>query len=128
MLQALSFDLEQQAASHPDAVILSNFEEGISGASAIKNRYEALARTCPFVVGLGADLPPMDEVHGGEADHSDPLRNERAVVVLTPHFSAALLARHSGEPGSGDEYTFAITYDRGLATRAARMLIAHVEA
>ena len=58
----------------------------------------------------------------------DPVRGEWDVVVLSPHFSAALLARDLGDAGPDLERTFeyALTYDRDTVVRAAHALLSRV--
>lgn len=128
VIQALTLDFERQAAEHGDAIILSNFEYGTTDTDAIARRYEKLATVSPFVVALGEGIDNMENAYSGGAEQNDPLYAERAIVVLSPHFAVALLARRTGGIGAGDEFTFTVTYDRGLVTRAARMLIAHIDA
>jgi EAL domain-containing protein (putative c-di-GMP-specific phosphodiesterase class I) len=129
LVEAFTLDLERQAATHDDAVILSSFERGVNGRRDIRDRYEVLAERSPFVVALGVSLGQMQGVYSGSADPAEALSGERAIVVLTPEFSAALLARVSASGSEGaSEFAFALVYDRGLVTRAARLLIEHIDA
>lgn len=127
LILALTLDLERQAAENVDAVVLSSFEKTVNAPAAIASRYEHLAEELDFVVALGEDLGEMNGVFTGDVDPGDPLEAERAVVILTPQFSAALLARVAGGEVGNREYAYALIYDRGQVTRAARMLTAHVE-
>ena len=127
LILALTLDLERQAAENVDAVVLSSFEKTVNAPGAIASRYQHLAEELDFVVALGEDLGEMKDVFTGDVDPGDPLEAERAVVILTPQFSAALLARVAGGEEGNREYAYALIYDRGQVTRAARMLIAHVE-
>ncbi|MEM7285083.1 MAG: EAL domain-containing protein [Actinomycetota bacterium] len=127
LILALTLDLERQAAENVDAVVLSSFEKTVNAPAAIASRYEHLAEELDFVVALGEDLGEMHGVFTGDVDPGDPLEAERAVVILTPQFSAALLARVAGGEAGNREYAYALIYDRGQVTRAARMLTAHVE-
>ena len=56
------------------------------------------------------------------------MRGEWDVVVLSPHFSAALLARDLGDDGPDLDRTFeyALTYDRDTVVRAAAALLSRV--
>ncbi|WP_169064262.1 diguanylate cyclase domain-containing protein [Geodermatophilus dictyosporus] len=56
------------------------------------------------------------------------MRGEWDVAVLSPHFSAALLARDLGDDGPDPERTFeyALTYDRTTVSRAASSLLSRV--
>ena len=127
LILALTLDLERQAAENVDAVVLSSFEKTVNAPGAIASRYQHLAEELDFVVALGEDLGEMKDVFTGDVDPGDPLEAERAIVILTPQFSAALLARVAGGEAGNREYAYALIYDRGQVTRAARMLIAHVE-
>jgi EAL domain-containing protein (putative c-di-GMP-specific phosphodiesterase class I) len=128
LVEAFTLDLERQAASHPGSVVLSSFERGVSGRREIRDRYEALGETSSFVVALGVSLGQMQDVYSGGADPAEALSGERAIVVLTPHLSAALLARVAADNDGDREFAYALVYDRGLVTRAARLLIEHIEA
>jgi diguanylate cyclase (GGDEF)-like protein/PAS domain S-box-containing protein len=85
-----------------------------------------------FVCALGEDLPvePLPGLRGATLDPADPVRGEWDLVVLSPHFSAALLARDLGDPGPDRErrYEYALTYDRETVERAAVSLVARVAA
>ena len=96
-------------------------------AKEILAAYEELAAELDFVVALGDDLGEMQNVFSGEVDGADALAAERAIVVLTPQFSAALLARVAGGEAGARQYAYALVYDRGQVTRAARMLTSYVE-
>lgn len=127
LILALTLDLERQAAENVDAVILASFEKTVNAPGAVASRYEHLADELDFVVALGEDLGDMEGVFSGKVEPGDPLAAERAIVVLTPQFSAALLARVAGGTAGNREYAYALVYDRGQVTRAARMLTSHVE-
>ena len=70
----------------------------------------------------------MPGVRGATLHAADPVRGEWDLVVLAPHFSAALLARDLGDTGPDQERTFefALTYDRETVARAARALLSRV--
>ncbi|WP_324277619.1 diguanylate cyclase domain-containing protein [Blastococcus brunescens] len=56
------------------------------------------------------------------------MRGEWDVVVLSPHFSAALLARDLGDDGPDLDrgFEYALTYDRDTVVRAAHALLTRV--
>jgi EAL domain-containing protein (putative c-di-GMP-specific phosphodiesterase class I) len=126
LMLALTLDLERQAERSGNAVILSSFERTVGAPAAVASRYETLAETCGFVVALGEDLGEMQGVFSGNVEGSDPLSGERAIIVMTPQFSAALLGRMAGGSGNDRKYAYALIYDRGQVTRAARMLTGYV--
>ena len=72
---------------------------------------------------LGADiaLEPVPGVRGAALAHDDPVRGEWDVIVLGPHFSAALVARDLGDDAPEPErrFDFAVTYERSLVLEAA---------
>lgn len=127
LILALTLDLERQAAANGDAVILASFESTVSTPGVVASRYEELAASLDFVMALGTDLGTMKGVFGGGVGASSPMAGERSVVVMTPQFSAALLARLVGGTEGDRRYAFAVVHDRGQVTRAARMLASHVD-
>ena len=74
------------------------------------------------VVLLGPDVPAAPGVRtGGDAD--DGLRDQWAVVALSPGTASALVARR---PGSADEFEFGVTHDRRRVVAAAKSLLRRV--
>ena len=55
----------------------------------------------------------------------DPLRGEWDVIMVGPHFAAALVARDCGDdgPDADRRFDFVITHDRDLVVRAAQPLL-----
>jgi len=74
----------------------------------------AMARSLGATLGQGY-------VRGAALAHDDPVRGEWDVIVLGPHFSAALVARDLGDDGPEPErrFDFAVTYERSLVLEAA---------
>ena len=126
LMLALTLDLKRQALRSGNAVILSSFERTVGAPAAVASRYEVLADRCGFVVALGEDLGKMRGVFSGDVEGSDPLSGERAIVVMTPQFSAALLGRMAGGSGNDGKYAYALIYERAQGTRAARMLTGYL--
>src|SRR3954467_7581263 len=56
------------------------------------------------------------------------MSGEWSVVVLGPHFAAALVGRDLGDTGPDRErrFAFATVYDRALVIAAARTLVARI--
>lgn len=127
LMLALTLDLERQAQASANSLILSSFERTVGAPGAVASRYEDLADSCGFVVALGQDLGEMRGVFSGHVEASDALSGERSVVVMTPQFSAALLGRMAGGADGDRKYAYALIYDRGQVTRAARMLTSYVD-
>ncbi|OWY60807.1 hypothetical protein B7486_67180, partial [cyanobacterium TDX16] len=130
-LLATSLLLEGQALRQPIApLLLSTFQDVRFVTSATQERYAAYARTCPLVamfgVGLAEDLVPG--ARGADLDPEDPLRYEWVVVVLTPHYAAALIGRDLGDGGAAPDrrFEFAVTYDRQKVRVAATSLMERI--
>lgn len=107
--------------------MLSSFQERQRFGEREPALYAHLATRLAFVAVLGADLDPAPAatVRGGALPLDDLLRSEWNVVVLGPHFSAALVAldqRTRPRP----PLRFSLTHDRAVVVPAARSLIARV--
>ncbi|WP_246063574.1 diguanylate cyclase domain-containing protein [Blastococcus colisei] len=131
LLIELSKQLEREAMRLGDTcVVAATFQEARHFTPSTIQRYRDLVDRTGFVCALGEDLPvePLPGVRGAALDPADPVRGEWDVVVLSPHFSAALLARDLGDGGPDLERTFeyALTYDRDTVVRAAHALLSRV--
>ncbi|SDF84462.1 PAS domain S-box-containing protein/diguanylate cyclase (GGDEF) domain-containing protein [Blastococcus aurantiacus] len=131
LLIELSKQLEREAMRLGETcVVAATFQEARHFTPSTIQRYRDLVERTGFVCALGEDLPaePLPGVRGATLDPSDPVRGEWDVVVLSPHFSAALLARDLGDDGPDLERSFeyALTYDRGTVIRAAHALLTRV--
>ena len=85
---------------------------------------------CPLVAAFGTG-PPEEAapgVRGAALDRSDPLPEEWTVIVLSPHFVGALIARDLGDPRTDPDrrFKFAITHDRRRVTTATRCLVERI--
>ena len=136
LLVELSKHLEREAMGlGSTCVVVSTFQHAHQLTPATVRRYAALADRVGFVAALGAGLvaEPVPGVRGADLREDDPLREEWDIVVVAPHFAAALLARDldgsdSGRPEHERRFAFALTYDREVVTRAAQGLLARVRA
>jgi diguanylate cyclase (GGDEF)-like protein/PAS domain S-box-containing protein len=131
LLIELSKQLEREAMRLGETcVVAATFQEARHFTPSTIQRYRDLVERTGFVCALGEDLPvePLPGVRGAALDPADPVRGEWDVVVLSPHFSAALLARDLGDDGPDLERTFeyALTYDRDTVIRAAHALLTRV--
>jgi PAS domain S-box-containing protein len=131
LLIELSKQLERQAMRLGETcVVASAFQESRHVTPATRARYRDLVDRVGFVaaVGEGLSAEPLPGVRGAELSAEDPVRGEWDVVVLSPHFSAALLARDLGDDGPDMErrFAFALTYQRDTVVRAARALLCRV--
>jgi diguanylate cyclase (GGDEF)-like protein/PAS domain S-box-containing protein len=128
LLLAISKHLEAQAAAHGDAaVVLATFQEARHFTDASRGRYARLGQSAAFVGALGVGLAsePIAGVRGAALDEAEPLRGEWNVVVVTPHFAAAFVARDLDDrgPDMDRRFDFCMTYDRDLAVQAAAALM-----
>jgi EAL domain-containing protein (putative c-di-GMP-specific phosphodiesterase class I) len=131
LLIELSKHLEEQACAHGrTAILAATFQQADFFTPRTAARYARLVEQTAFVCAIGEDLPvePIPGVRGAHLDPADPVRGEWDVIVVTPHFAAALLARDLGDEGPDLERTFeyALTYDRTTVTRAACALLERV--
>ena len=128
LLLAITRVLEQQAEQIGEcAVVLSTFQHDRHLTAGTLRRYEQLASTATLVGMFGAevDAQPAAGVRGVRLDRADPLSDEWDVVVVGPHFAAALLARDVGDTGPDPErrFDYRVSYDRDLVVEAARRLL-----
>ncbi|MFQ1001282.1 diguanylate cyclase domain-containing protein [Modestobacter sp. SSW1-42] len=133
LLIELSKHLERQAMRLGETcVVAATFQEARHFTPATTQRYRDLVSRTGFVCALGADLPlePVPGLRGAHLDPADPVRGEWDVVVLSPHFSAALLARDLGDggPDAQRRYEYALTYERTTVEQAGVSLVARVAA
>jgi diguanylate cyclase (GGDEF)-like protein/PAS domain S-box-containing protein len=131
LLIELSKQLEREAMRLGETcVVAATFQEARHFTPSTIQRYRDLVERTGFVCALGEDLPvePLPGVRGAALDPADPVRGEWDVVVLSPHFSAALLAHDLGDGGPDLERTFeyALTYDRDTVIAAAHALLTRV--
>ena len=131
VLIELSKTLEREALSHgATAIVASTFQEARHFTPATARRYEALAQVAGFVCALGEGLATdlVPGVRGAHLAADDPVRGEWDVVVLTPHFAAALLARDLGDsgPDADRRFSYALTYHRDTVVRAAGALLSRI--
>lgn len=130
LLIQVSKHLERQAADiGVSAMVLATFQHDHHFTAGTRARYRALADAVGFVGAFAQDLSvaPVEGVRGCHLPAGDPVCQEWDIVVLTPHFAAALLARDvtDGRPTADRDrrFEFVLTYDRETVTAAARSLM-----
>jgi EAL domain-containing protein (putative c-di-GMP-specific phosphodiesterase class I) len=128
MLLPISRYLESKAAdAYEPPVLLACFQEGRYFTPTTSRRFADFAKTAALVAALATDLPsePAPGVRGAALADDDPLRGEWNVIVVGPHFAAALVARDLDDTGPDRDrrFAYALTYDRGLVLEAARALL-----
>jgi EAL domain-containing protein (putative c-di-GMP-specific phosphodiesterase class I) len=123
----LEAQVEQLGA---DAVLLSTFQEASFFSGATRENYRLLAERAAFVGAFGHGIAdePAPGVRGGALDASGSLRDEWNVIVLSPHFAAAFVARDLRDDAADGErrFDFAMTYDRDVVLAAATSLMGKV--
>ena len=131
LLIEVSKQLERQAMRLGETcVVAATFQEARHFTPSTVQRYRDLVARTGFVCALGEDLPeePVPGVRGAALSPTDPVRGEWDVTVVSPHFSAALLARDLGDDGPDMERTFeyALTYERDTVVAATNALLSRV--
>ena len=131
LLIELSRQLEREAGRIGDTcVVAATFQEARHFTPATQRRYADLAERVGFVCALGEGMTaePVPGVRGAVLMPDDPVRGEWDLVVIGPHFSAALLARDLGDLGPDDRrrFEFALTYERDVVAEAATALLSRV--
>jgi EAL domain/Sensory domain in DIguanylate Cyclases and Two-component system len=128
LLLEMSMHLEHMGldAAEPN-VLLACFQEARHLTPATQGRFEFLATRAAFAgaLGLGMPVTPVAGVRGADLAPDDPLRGEWDLVVIGPHFAAALAAKDCGDTGPGRQrrFDFVVTHDRELVIRAAEPLL-----
>lgn len=131
LLIELSKQLEREAMRIGETcVVAAAFQEARHFTPSTGRRYRDLATRCGFVsaIGRGLTAEPVSGVRGGTLDPADPVHREWDLVVVGPHFTAALLARDLGDEGPDLDrmFEFALTYRRDTVVAAAHGLLGRV--
>ena len=105
------------------AMVLASLADESHGPDSVA-RYGWLPERVAFVGVLNAgDSFEGTGVRGGALAADDGLRGTGTLVALAPDFAACFVVRKTG----GDEWSFAITYDRDTVVECALPLIARME-
>ena len=131
LLLALSLQLEAEASAlGGEVVVLATFQDARFFTPRSRDRYVSLARSAALVgaLGFGMGVDPAPGVRGAGLLEDEALLGEWDVAVVSPHFSAAFVARDLGDEGEdGDRrFEFFVTYERELVVRAARALMTRI--
>ena len=131
LLLALSLQLEAEAnALGGEVVVLSTFQDVGFFTPRSRERYERMAGTAALVGALGAGMgaEPAPGVRGASLQVGETLHDEWDVIVISPHFAGAFVARDLGDDVSDADrrFEFFVTYDRALVARAAHALMARL--
>ncbi len=128
LLIEVSKHLEREAGRlGKSGLVVSTFQHARYFTPSTARRYTDLAERLGFVAAIGSGLlpEPAPGVRGADLEAGDPVLQEWDIVVLAPHFAAALIARDLGQGGAEEErfFEFALTYNRATAEAAARSLM-----
>lgn len=131
LLIELSKFLEREAVRFGSTcMVVTAFQEAKHFTPDTAHRYRELVQRVGFVAAIGQGLgsEPVCGLRGANLDPDDPVRGEWNVIVLAPHFAAALLARDLGDHGPDLQrrFEFALTYDRATVAAAASTLLSRV--
>jgi diguanylate cyclase (GGDEF)-like protein/PAS domain S-box-containing protein len=135
LLVELSKQLEREAMRLGEScIVAATFQHRHHFTPATAQRYRDLVARVGFVCGLGENLTrdvveaSVPGLRAASLVPDDPVHGEWDVVVLSPHFSAALLARDLGDTGPDMDRTFeyALTYQRDAVVEAAHGLLSRV--
>ena len=132
VMASMSRHLELRARSlGAGAIVLGAVGDAGRLSGRVRERFRALAPEAALVgmFGTGMTIDPAVGVHGTDVDPEDPLAREWCVVVLAPHFAAALVGRDLGDEGLSEDarrFTYVVTQDRELVIAAARSLASRI--
>jgi DICT domain-containing protein len=128
LLLSLSRQIEYKAADPSEpTVLLAGFQETHRFDRRTRDWYARTATraTMVGVLGVAMEHQPAEGVRGTALPDDDPLAREWVVIVVGPHFSAALVAveHPCDDPASPRQFSYAITHDRDLVIAAAQPLL-----
>jgi DICT domain-containing protein len=131
LLISLSRHLENQGLGSPEPpVVLATFRRASYLTTLTRARYAALAERAAFtgLLGPGMAAEPVPRARGVSPPVGDPIRREWDVIVVTPHFTGALVAsdHFATLPEPDRRFSFRVTYDRDLVLEAARTLLGRI--
>ena len=133
LMAAITRHLEHQALLLDEqAVVLTCFQHARHLTPRTLHRYAALARATALTAAVGIGMPdePAPGVHGSALEPDDPLADQWGIVVIGPHFAAALAAREVVGTGTADDTSrrleHVLTYDRDRVLAAGRLLLSRV--
>lgn len=129
----VSRQLEVMARRHAPAVaIFGVFQQHHHFTTRSKMTYARLSMECAMVGALAAGMAPspIGRVLGAALDPDDELTGEWTVVVIAPHYAAALIGKDLGDDDSADldrRFSWAVTHDRGLVADVGAALMARLD-
>ena len=126
----ISEHLEQQGQHAVMAsVLLSCFQRATFFTSARRAQYTGHAAVNAYTVAVGQGFPAhlTPRYRLAPLDAGNRLAQEWIVILLSPHYAAALVARDCGDTGPDRDrrFDFAYTHDRHLVILAAHSFLFH---
>ncbi|MGB3770378.1 MAG: EAL domain-containing protein [Rhodococcus sp. (in: high G+C Gram-positive bacteria)] len=117
-------------ATGPSTIVLATMPTNMVPNDEQVGRMADLARTGALLAIFGRSASAMASgitgVHGMDMAESDPLARELCVIVVSPQFTAAVLACEVGGDGNRETeplFDYRLTYDRDIVLDAATMLL-----
>lgn len=115
-------------------VLLASFQDRSRFGPRAERRYRRLAARGVLTAVVGKNMPPEPApgVRGASVAPDDPILHEWSVIVLGPHFAAALLARECSSSTQAlhspaeREFEAVVTHNRDVVITAARPLISRL--
>lgn len=131
MMRAFSRQLENVASVMGETgVAISTFQSARFFNERAREQYRFIAENIALVgvIGAGIDEEPVPGVRGASIEENDPLADEWAVCIISPHFCAALVARDLGDKGPEMDrrFSYCLTYDDELVASATQMMIERI--
>ncbi|MGX7681826.1 sensor domain-containing phosphodiesterase [Jatrophihabitans sp. DSM 45814] len=128
----ISQHLEHQAASGAESsVVLACFQDRSYFSASNQRRYHELAQLNAFTVVLAAGLDAKAEPRFRTAPigPGTGLEREWIVIVISPHYAAAFVARDREDTLSDGErqFDYVFTHDRDCVIAAARSFLQNVD-
>ena len=128
LLFALRLELETRVEAMDGlAVVLLSCIDAPHISCECAEHYTALAASARFAAALGAGMPDqvVPGLRGSQLAPDDPVSSEWDLVVVSPHFAAAIVARErfDAHPEEGRAFDYVLTYDRTLVVDVARTLM-----
>ena len=129
---ALLFALRQELEAGVEAmaglaVVLLTCIDAPDISSECATHYLALASSARVANALGTAMPDelVPGLTGSRLSPGDPVGDEWDLVVVSPHFAAAIIAkeRSDAHPEEGRAFDYVLTYDRTLVVDVARTLM-----
>ena len=132
-LVAISRSLEKRAMDTTEpSVLLSVFQNAEWFTPATARLYSQLASRSAFVGAFGHGMPsePAPGVRGASLPVNEHLLGEWSVILITPHYTGALIAQDLGDDGPHMQrrFCFTLLHDHDLVLRAARSLMLKMNA